>query len=337
MKNIVLIPFFVLFVAFKSFAGPVDLKQLPGETSWMIHLDVEKLLNSKGGEFLSSLLMNEKVQARLQIIEESTSVNLTKSIQSITLSGIDEHSSNAVLQIKGSFDKDRLRAVLQFITGYKESFYNSHLLVQWQMRIPVGPLNKNIRNLKDIKKMKINTKPGTSYACFYKDEMIIIGQSEKTIARAVDVLEGKAANLADVETPGVLKLFKQDDILSGFAVKINKLKESYPRSAILRQIYSVHVSMLESNDDIISSADIKIDNQESVEQIMDIMKGARALALLSAKENPKLAALARKILINSKGKVIKMSYKASMTKILERLKKKLNLTMVGEKEDIEPF
>jgi hypothetical protein len=294
MKKLVILPVVLAMLSTGIFAEPVKLNQLSAKTKWMVHIDFEKLMGSKVGGFIKNFVSTEKViKEPVDIFEKSTTVNFTKNVSSITICGRDEKMENAIFYMKGTFNKDQLNEVMRSIPGYSEDYYkSSFLLISWPIQLP----GKTAQS---------------AYVYFHNDGTVLLSVNKEIMLDAIKTLNGEAKNFLAVNTPDSIN-HSAGNIVSAFANDLNglmqRVKNSYPQSVILRQIQAVKFKVKEMGPNILSSLSFEVNNQQAIVPIEYIFRGIQSLAYLSSQENPKISNAVNNLKIKRNGNMLNIDF-----------------------------
>jgi hypothetical protein len=172
----------ILCAASSAHADPLKGDSLPANTRWVIHVDADGMRLAPP---LWNLARQRIVEPRrddllpkVELMQRVTGMKLPQDLHDATLFGTSFDPASACLRIHGSFVAANVRAALALDPEFREAPHNQHTIMSWR--------DKNADRL--------------LYGTFAKPDLALISSSNKALADALDVIDGKARPLA-AESP----------------------------------------------------------------------------------------------------------------------------------------
>ncbi|MDA3963542.1 MAG: hypothetical protein PF961_22380 [Planctomycetota bacterium] len=273
-----------LFLATAAMA--VDLSSVPKEHRWVLHLDVKRTLAGEIGVWLDQMAAEPQTRARLDLLQALTGVTIREHLHGITVSGPDQNEADAVVMLHGQFDAQRITTLAAAADGHQATAYGAHQIHRW--------LDKDKGN-----KEQFGALAG---------EVLLIGNSAHAIQRSLDVLDGKAASLAD--DPSFANLAKVDAaIVAGAAVNVGQWQGLDAQAAMLKEVDSITALVNEVGPDLKLALQLATRDEQKAMQMQQVGQGLIALyALGQVKDiDPNIARLLQGLQIQRDGATLSVA------------------------------
>ena len=243
---------------------------------WVAHMDVERFLKSEIGAKLSDVSANPQAKAKIDFLKTCFGVDPLKDLSGITLYGQEYGDKAGVAVIRGTFDVDKLDALIKAGEGHEETAYGNRVIRKW------------------VDKEK--GKPG--YICFAAKGIAVVGPEVDKVKAAIDVLDGKADNLSKYSN---LKgaLASKDSFLLVQAVKGTNGIGDRANAAILQNTDWLALSIGELAGQVEAALSLGSDSPENAAKIEQVVRGMVAFMTLGNEQNPKIADLAKGVKVES--------------------------------------
>lgn len=155
-------------------AGELSPNQIPVNTKWLAHVDIEGMRASETGKAVFARIEADH-GAKLRAVKRMFSLHPLKDLRDVTLFG-DGQKNHAVLLLDGTFDRGHIDDLLGAADDYKESDYNGVTVRSWKDK-GVG-----------------------QYAAFATPELIVFSRQEELLRQELDVLK---ANTPATDNPAL--------------------------------------------------------------------------------------------------------------------------------------
>ncbi len=284
MKKALTITFVILLGLLLSTVVRAEaIKQniVPADASWVVHVDLEKLLTS---QFFTHIMGTEgwdELERKSSTFEKRYQINLLKDIRGVTVYGMGHGEEHAVACISGRIDKEHLLHLLGMEDSHKEIPHGSFTMHSWD---------------------------GDEFGAFVGDEMAIIAQGEDMLRHALDVIAGKAPNITRSESESLLSRAPGDSIVSAVAHDIPSLlgDEKDDHSAILKKAQSAVFHFREKGDDLLLGAELSVQTEKDADNIEQMLRGLLAMVDMYKDQIPKDIKIPEDIKISRAGKLVRV-------------------------------
>jgi len=293
----------VLLVAVPALAGPLAKEQVSGGANWVVHVDVEQFRTTRMHQFARPELENLGIEKKLSGFATLFSFHPIDDIRDVTIYGKGQDRKKAVVLIEGVFDKERLLALVGMNPEHEEIEYGDMVLHRWvdeNKKDPDGPGQ-------------------VTYGCFYQDDLIVMGAGLEGVKHAVDVLDGTAADAANV----VFSRATEDAkgvFLQVMAHSVGQIVGEEPKAAVLRQTDQVGLVIGEVEGKFYIDLALTAKSEEVAQAINKILEGIIAFAMLTGEEDPKLAELAAMVELSCQLNTVRVHFESDSEAVVQFLK-----------------
>lgn len=174
----------VLFAAGFALADPIKPADVAPGAKWIAHLDARALLASEGGQHILTIARQEhNLDQKMQEFAAAFGFDPTKDLAGVTAYGTDFEPASGVAVFRGTFNQEKLLALLDQNAGHATSAYGEYTLHRWT-EPPKGRGDDGVR-----------------YGAFHKSGPVVIGRSVPAVQNALDVLDGKITGTPDALPP----------------------------------------------------------------------------------------------------------------------------------------
>ena len=291
MKKLILSAIVTTLISSTVFGGALNTKVVAGDASWVAHVDVEAILTSELGKmFLAAAEKKEGFAKGIEAITKHLGCDPLKDIRGITAYGPRLGDRDAVVVVDATVASDKLVDLLKEKESYKSDKHREHVVHQW------------------TETKKYSDKAESSYACFYDNKTVVIATGFKRLAAALDVLDGKADNLAKTNAIESLPEIAKGAFFVLAADKIVFPEGKAPRAAILKGVSAASVQGGEVDGGAFISASVLAGNDKDAVNMRQFIQGFLALSamLRQQEEFAALQDLGEKIDVGGEGKEVRV-------------------------------
>ena len=309
MKARILIYCLVLAVAAGSavYAGPFQKELVAANAVWVAHLDVERLIAADVGRYLLAETAKGRMADQVAAFQGVFILDVRREVTGISMFATDRDPDQSVAVANGTFDVQRLTALVRTKDSYKEYSHGSRLIQSWveQPRTAAG-----------------KSPPRRFYACFVRKSAILFAPTLPAAREGVDVLDARKATLPEssylFETvsgpaPSVF-LTAAGDMAIILAAQGNAAS---PASKIRR----FRFTMSETDGCVNGQADMACTSAESAQQVRLFIYALIGGAMLRTDSQPELAKFARSIKVSTHGARATLSFRYPVMDFIILLKK----------------
>jgi len=294
----------VLLAAGPALAGQLLKSQLSSDADWVAQLNLEQLVKSQLGRFIRAELDKQGLEEQLQGFQTIFSFHPIDDIRDVTIYGKGNDREKAVALFEGSFDKDKLVALVRMNPEYKKLKHGDIVVHSWV----------------DENKKDPNGPDQRMYGCAYKDNMVVLGAGLDAVKQAVDVLSGSAAN---AEAAGVFKqtvLNAEGAFFQVAANAVNDLGDHQNEAALLEQTDKFGGAIGEDDGKFYVNLSLRAESEEIAQNVKKMIEGIIAFLTLAGSEHPSLAEVAKKLDISNVDRTITVNFESTPESVFEFLK-----------------
>jgi len=292
----------VLLAAAPAFGGQLLKSRVAADADWVAHLNLEQLVKSQLGRFIRAELDKQGLEEQLQGFQTLFSFHPIDDIRNVTIYGSGKDREKAVALFEGSFDKDKLVALVRMNPEYREIKQGDVVVHSWV----------------DENKKDPNGPDQRMYGCAYKDNMVVLGAGLEAVKQAVDVLKGSAPNAAAVFKQEVLT--KKGAFFQVAANAVNDLADHQNEAALLEQTDQLGAVIGENDGKFYVNLSLRAESQEVAQNVKKTLEGIIAFLTLAGGEQPALAELADKLELSSVDRAVAIKFESSTESVFAFLK-----------------
>jgi hypothetical protein len=318
MKKLMLVLMMGILGATPVWGSTLALEQVSSEANWVVHVDSEWIWQSHLGRLIRQGLAETDAEVKMENFATIFSFHPLDDIHSITLYGKGPEESKAVVLIKATFEKDVILALLRMNDTHKESNYGDRIIHSW-----VDDKDKD----KEPDKVK--------YGSFYNQELVVIGGSREVVVKALDVMEGKAANAKTSGTFDSLNMGKLGVMIMASAQGIDEMV-THKQAMSLKQTEALKLSIGENEKKFYIDVNLTAKSAEAADNIGKMAQGMLAFGMLAGEEHPQLAKMAQAVELYWQGKDVRVYFEWSSDDIYAVLKQIWRQKQNKQKEALEP-
>jgi len=253
----------LIVIAAFSPAGATSLQRtdVPADPMWLVHMDFDRLRPTTVGQYIMAELEKPEAQAKLASFQAMFKFDLKTQLHALTLYGMGEAPEQAVLMVYADFDSEHLSALARGAQEYQGTNHNDHAIHSWI----------------DASRKGKGGSPPRTYAAAQASRVLIFGQTEAAVAKALDVMDLSAANLTGS------KAFPALDNGSAFfqaAAQHLKVRDSDPNAAVFRLSKSVRLQIGEDQNRVKATLQLSASDDDVARQIASIGQGLISLIKL---------------------------------------------------------
>lgn len=261
-KHLAAIVCVTLFTTASLFGGPLQKEQVSANAKWVAHLNVEGMVASGLGKYILEKANEEQgIEAKMNAFAKLFGLNPLTDLEGITLYAENFEPSSGVAIIQAKMDQEKLRQLLVLNKGHQESKYGDKPVHRWIQK-PEGKKDDGVR-----------------FGMFYSDKVVVIARAEDVLKHAINILDGKAANLSKAKTnflpeaPSGTFLIAATTDLPG--------KTDKPQATTLRNISAGWLLAGQSDQTVFLKASVTANTKENAALMQQVAIGFLALAQLN--------------------------------------------------------
>jgi hypothetical protein len=292
-------------VASAALAGPLQKTQLPADTRWVLHADLEALLTTSVGQTLAREALDPHLAKPKADLKQHLGFEFDwRRIRSITLYGT-EYSG-----------PERLRGVVLVDTDLDVA---KALESAMQKLAQAGAAeNGDLQRLEDGASPLYCLKEDV-YVGIQPGAPVIVGKARRTVLKAREVLVGGAANLNSV--PGFADFAGQPGsfIVVAAAQGFSDAAPVPPQARVLKMAEALQMAIAESDGQVKATLALTAKTAEAARQMQQVVQGMMALGALSQVDHQDLQTLLAGLRSNLAGRVVTLELTLPAGRIAEKI------------------
>jgi len=285
-----------------TFAGPLKRADIAAQAIWVVHVDCDILRPTTIGQFLLTELSKPEVQDKFAAFQSIFSFDPRKQLHGLTLYSSGSAPEDGVLLFYADFDPERLAILARAANGYLSVTNHQHVIHAW---------------IDDHKKAKDGVKP-LVYAAIQGSRLIIFGQRQTAVAKALDVLDYTTPNLSSTQSFPEMGTPTDTSFLQAAANKLD-LPGSDPNAAIFRLSKMVRLQIGEPQGRLTATLTLDANDEEVAGQMASVGQGLLALVKLQ-QDKSGAAKLAEGLSLEQKGTSVVTSFGLPAEDVVNSLK-----------------
>jgi hypothetical protein len=277
--------------------GPAELRDLPANATLVAYADVHSVMQSR---FRQEMLRFEPDEAGRRSFQEKTGIDVERDIDHVvaclTPAG-DPHDSTGLVLARGTFDQQKIAALIQGQGGRTEDYDGHRIFVH----DPEGG-------------------HGQALALAFVEPGLVAVGSLPLVKASLDLRSGHGANITSNDD--LMKLIREND--HGTAWAVGRFDELRARTQlpeqVARQIPPITWFSVDGHIDDGVSGTVKAEtrDQQSADNLRQVVQGFVALARMQVSSQPDLQSVLQSVQLGGAGRTVSLSF-AVPAQVLDRL------------------
>ncbi|MCF7708289.1 MAG: hypothetical protein K9N52_05265 [Verrucomicrobia bacterium] len=296
-----------LAIAGSISAAPLNKKQIPSDAQWLIHIDLNKFVESQTGRFISTNILDKHLKKPQKNLSNMLGFDLNwRDIDSLTAWGgenEDPEKEQGVLIVKTAPN------LINSLVGFAEK------------QIEQDPDSK-------IKKLTENSKTlynldNELYVTPAKPNHLLAGKSKSLLIKAIETLDGERTNLAEQNSFDEFLTGMDGIILIAAAQGLSNQADVPEQANVLKMANGGRILLAEKDADVCLDLLIKAKNDSAAIEMQQVFQGMIALFSLSQMQKTNAAPLRellKSVNVSVNNKLVSVGLKYPVKKALEDLK-----------------
>ncbi|MDA7915976.1 hypothetical protein N9B94_01930 [Verrucomicrobia bacterium] len=292
-----------------STAEPFNRERIPTETKWLVHLDVEGLLNTRIGEFATHILERE-MKSEIEKIQSGFGHGIeisTDSLRSVSAFG---NGYELTPDTGGVLVLDLEEKLKMIATG---------LLVQQSLagadddKAPVRTIENEDYSLYSIM--------GEVFVSLDDQNLVFVSKSREEMEEARNIWSGKEQGMGAANSFGNLTGTEEAFFFLAVAEDFNKSLPIPPQANFLKLADSARIMIGESSDDLFAALSLDTQDKKGATQMQQILQGLLAIAPLVAPQDPAVQNLLSGTSLNNENGKVSLSLRYSVEDAIQAFEK----------------
>ncbi len=288
----------VALLALGAQGSPLKPELVPGQATWFVHLDVEKLLASQvGAQLLDAIKAEPKFSAQLDMIQNAVGVDLRKDIKGLSLFGPDAHKDHGVMVFSGLPNTDKLLTTIKANPTHEEQAGDGLTMHKW------------------------NDKGHDNFGTILPGGVCIISGYAEAARVTAQVMHSGQGGLTAASTLGGLAKSGGDGMLRAAVDGSAGLPGGQPQAAVLKKVISAELQLNERDAKVSAELTLATDAPASAVQIADVVRGLIAYGQLAEDAAPQWKQLAQAATVTQSGAQVKLTAGCTAAELVEWIRK----------------
>lgn len=318
-------------------ASPLQQEHVPGDSKWLLHLDVDAFRQGKIGKLVVDKLIESKLaelrtELPIQLDFSATNINAITVFGS-EYDGKGEVSAKAETAPKSSDENksdeakkegDQDAKVSVEVKG--ESGSRGALLIQTD-KVTATKVHEIIKTNVMLGLTKVDAKyplyknKDDAFFSVRDNGLIIISKSAKDMESAQAVIEGKGDSITKSKAFGTYPAITNSFFFLAVAESFNMGDHVPPQAKVLQQASGARIVLGETADKLFLQLALKTKTAEASQQIQQVVQGIIAMISLGQVEEPEIAQLVQSAKLSATDNMVtlglELPIKTALAKIEE--------------------
>ncbi|MDZ7618030.1 MAG: hypothetical protein U1E05_13575, partial [Patescibacteria group bacterium] len=277
-------------------AETLDQRHVAADARWLVHLDLDAVREGESARHLvGAWLRAEPVRSQLVGIREAIGLDVVKDLRAATLYGHELVPDRGVLIVHAPIDESRLMAFLTQQPNFAQQTQEGRNVLTWTERR--GGQNHTV------------------FGAIHQQQRMIFSQNEADLAAALAVLDGKAASLAEQDSP-LKGAAPEGAVLLIRASGLSEAKLAL-KSPILRLSETLALTAGEHGAAAFVEVRLTAASEEHVAEFRDVATGLIALAKLMRENDKDVLNLLNAIAIRTEDRTITARWSGQLVDVIK--------------------
>ena len=286
-------------------AAPPDFAQVPAESDWFVHIDMDALHDSTAFQqvFKKAGLRWKSIGVQLDNVKKQYGMDLAKDLHGMTVYGPRPSQRNAVLVMRADWAAETFRQKIVLAPNHSvgtEGACEIHRFTQ-----------------------KDGGRDRPVAAAFWKQGTFVFGQSTADVQSSLGVLDGKQPSLSGSSGPLAA------DVPPGtiLVARMTRVGDRLPvQSPLLKQTEGIDFVCGENDAKWFVRGKLKTKSPETAQQVKQVAEGLLALARLRLADDPASLKLLERMELRLDDRTVELDFRApaaDVARIMEKAMDKL--------------
>ena len=283
LRKLTLLSCVILGAGLSSIAGPLQRVDVAAEPAWVMHIDCDALRPTSLGQYLLAEMDKPDARPKLAAFQTLFSFDPRKQLHGLTLYSAGSAPEDAVLLVYADFDAERLVTLAKAARDSRSTPYKKNVIYNWI----------------DDKKQATNGILARTYAAIAGSRVVLFAHQEKCVAKALDVLDRAAPNLAAGKVFPQLGASGNTSFIEASARKLD-IPDSTPNAAMFRLAKGMQLQVGEVKGKVTATLSFEANSEEVAKQAASVVHGMLALVRWQS-QKPEIGKLAQALSLKQDG------------------------------------
>lgn len=249
-------------------AGELRLGQLPADTRWVAHVNVEAIKDAPlARQIVAAAWQREPARVELGGIAQVLGIDPGEDIFEVTFLGRNFDPEKGAVIVRARLKRDQLVALLRMRDDYTREEYHDHELHRW----------------------KDDESGDRLTGCFAAEDLVVFGKDRETVVAVLDVLDGRAERW-EYSEPADRMAHPAGTIVQVWVQGLDDLKVPF-MSPLVRRTERLAIMIGEHQEAVFIEGMIRVESATTAGDVHDALRGIVALAKLQFGDDEQLVAL----------------------------------------------
>lgn len=287
-------------LACSATAGPLQRQHVAAEAKWLVHLDLDRLVQTAVGKWLAESVLDPGLARPLRELKQNLGIDFDwRDLSGITAYGTAFKpwgQPNGVLLLDGY---DFGAALDQAISRLEQA-----------VGVGVLPLQKTLENGTTIYSLQDRL-----FGAMLPGRLFLLSQSKDELTKARQVISGAEPALPQRKVPAGAD--------TAFLVgRLEKLQEAPlpPQAQALKAVESAQLSMAQQADNVVARLSLAVKDADTAAQMQQALQGLLALVVLNQPQNTNAQKLVQATKISVADKTVNVRLELPSADVIDLLK-----------------
>lgn len=300
MKVVQSAMFVLLALAGAVIAGPLQRQHVAADAKWLVHLDLDRLVQTAVGKWLAEAVLDPALARPLRELKQNLGIDFDWR----DLSGITAYGT--------AFKPWGQPNGVLLLDGYDFGAALDQAISRLEQLVGVGvlPLQKTLEDGAAVYSLQDRV-----FGAMLPGRLFLLSQSKDELTKARQVISGAEPGLPPRKVPAGAE--------GAFLVgRLDQLQEAPlpPQAQALKAVESAHLSMAQQADNVLLRLSLAVKDADTAAQMQQALQGLLALALLNQPQNTNAQKLAQATRISVTDKTVNVRVELPAAEVIELLK-----------------
>lgn len=292
-------------------AGGLDAGDLPSDSRYYLHIDVEALVKSGLADSLIEL-DRKKADQFQQYVKSESAIDVSK-ITSLTIYGSEFEADAQTIVIKGEFDRAK---IVSKMTADDET-----MVTKWK--------GKTFYSVSADKPGE--EQPKDFIVGFASDQVMLVAPTVNAMRASLKLLSGESDSLKGSDSP-LLQDPPAGSFIYAVAFDLNDLRQYAPLLPVLRQHEEIQFAFGKSDEKFFKKSQLTAQNEDIAEQTKQLLQGVLAYEKILFADSESLLEVIDNAKIDRKGTVTTVDWSANGYATVDALAQAVNRLQLIKKQ-----
>ena len=251
-----------------GWAEVLDTSQVPADSKWFIHADVDAMVAGKLPRTIGELWRRlPNAPLVLNQLQRMGGLDPGQDLHGVTMYGRHYAEKSGIVVMHADVDQQRLTRFLRRQPGYRTSRHAGHRLIHWTQK-------------------RGTPEEHQATVCCYQPTLLVIGREVDGVKQAIDVLRGTSPHVTD-DTHQLVSASATGTMIQAWAVGLADVRLNF-ESPLVRKSKTVFAVAGERGQEFFAVVKVVTESEDTTEQLRAVAQGLLAMAKLQYDTNDRV-------------------------------------------------